>query len=726
MAESTRSKSFDRLEEAIAKLATRHLHVSDKLENLINRVTALESHPPSPSSASTNPSHHGQTPSPHILKLDVPRFDGSDPFGWVFKISQFFEYHGIPDSERLTVASFYMEGPALAWFQWMARNHQLPSWSGFLQAIEARFALSPYEDPTGQLFKLVQKGTVREYLAQFESLANRITGLSPSSLLSCFISGLEPDIRREVQALQPLTLTHAAGLARLQEEKFSDSRRSFRSRPSFPPYPATPPPLSVVPPSPLPLLPSPPKPPPLPVRRLSPEELANRRERGLCFYCDEKYNRSHRCASRFFLLVANEDPEDDLLNPNISPPLSPKPTRPDNSNNPTHSQPDLPQAQISLHALSGHTAPETLRMTGRISTQSVVILIDGGSTHNFVQARLVKTFGLTPQSTPTLRVLVGNGNEVVCSQVCLAVTIHLQGHSFTVDLHVLPLCGADIVLGVQWLKSLRPVLTYYNDLTMKFLHQGQLIELKGTTDMHPLAVSPPQLRRMLQTQSVSEFFHIRVCPSTSPSPTTHPAITSILEQFGPLFQPPTTLPPSRSTNHSIHLLPNSPPVNTRPYRYPHFQKQEIESQVSAMLRNGIIRPSTSPFSSPVLLVKKRDGSWCFCVDYRALNALTVKDRFPIPTVDELLDELGGARWFSKLDLLQGYHQILMAPEDINKTAFRTHHGHYEFLVMPFGLCSAPASFQATMNQTLGLYLRKFVIVFFDDILIYSQTFSDHL
>ena len=114
MAESTRSKSFDRLEEAIAKLATSHLHVSQKLDNLINRVTALESNPYSPSSSSTNPSHHTQTPSPHRLKLDVPRFDGSDPSGWVFKISRFFEYHGVPDSERLTVASFYMEGPALA------------------------------------------------------------------------------------------------------------------------------------------------------------------------------------------------------------------------------------------------------------------------------------------------------------------------------------------------------------------------------------------------------------------------------------------------------------------------------------------------------------------------------------------------------------------------------------------------------------------------------------
>lgn len=260
----------------------------------------------------------------------------------------------------------------------MSRNGQVTSWEALLHALEARFAPSQYDDPKGALFKLTQKGSVNEYLTEFETLANRIVGLPLSFLLSCFISGLALDVRREVQALQPLSFIQVAALARLQEEKLHEARKSARNKGILPTPVAS-----------YNRFPNNPKPPVPYFKRLTPTEMSLRREKGLCFNCDEKFSPGHKGASNFFVLIMEEDEPQEtntILNPCESELLiEPEP------------DPTLNQAQISFHALSGHLAPETLRLVGCISTHNAVILVDGGSTHNFIQERLVKSLGLKAQ-----------------------------------------------------------------------------------------------------------------------------------------------------------------------------------------------------------------------------------------------------------------------------------------------------------------------------------------
>lgn len=400
--------------------------------------------------------------------------------------------------------------------------------------------------------------------------------------------------------------------------------------------------------------------------------------------------------------------------------------------------------QISLNALSSMPTPENFRLYCTIARHQVIILIDEGSTHNFIQTRLASFLHLPQVSTPVMRVMIGNDSTIDCDAKCTTIPIIIQGCTFNVDLFQLPIGNADIVLGVQLLKTLGPVTTEYSTLTMSFSLQDQLTSLRADVPILPCLASAQQLKRLAQTHSIAALYHITslldttppltnyICvPSDTPSSTTLtqtelPLLNHLLLHYHTLFQEPTQLPPSRSITHRIHLLPNSNPVNVRPYHYPYSQKNELERQVIAMLQSDMIRPSHSPFSSSVLLVKKKDGSWRCCMDYRALNAITIKDYFPMPTIDELLDEIGTVSWFSKLDLRQGFHQIQMPEEDIPKTAFHTHHGHYEFKVMPFGLCNTPSLFQATMNPIFGPYLRQFIIVFFDDILVYSDMFTAHL
>ena len=185
------------------------------------------------------------------------------------------------------------------------------------------------------------------------------------------------------------------------------------------------------------------------------------------------------------------------------------------------------------------------------------------------------------------------------------------------------------------------------------------------------------------------------------------------------------LPPDREIEFEIELAPGTEPISIAPYRMAPAELKELKVQMEELLSKGFVKTSTSPWGAPVLFVKKKDGSLRLCIDYRQLNKVTIRNQYPLPRIDDLFDQLQGAKVFSKIDLRSGYHQLKVRREDVPKTAFKTRYGHYEFLVMPFGLTNAPAAFMDLMNRIFGPYLDKFVIVFIDDILVYSSSKEEH-
>ncbi|GKB41963.1 putative reverse transcriptase domain-containing protein [Tanacetum coccineum] len=185
------------------------------------------------------------------------------------------------------------------------------------------------------------------------------------------------------------------------------------------------------------------------------------------------------------------------------------------------------------------------------------------------------------------------------------------------------------------------------------------------------------------------------------------------------------IPPTQQVEFQIDLIPGAAPVTRAPFRLPPSKMKELLNQLQELSDKGFIRPSSSPWGAPTLFVKKKDGSFQMCIDYRELNKIMVKNHYPLPRIDDLFDQLQGSIVYSKINLRSGYHQLRVREEDIPKTAFRTRYGHYEFQVMPFGLTNAPAVFMDFKNRVCKPYLDKFVIVFINDILIYSKNKQEH-
>lgn len=315
-----------------------------------------------------------------------------------------------------------------------------------------------------------------------------------------------------------------------------------------------------------------------------------------------------------------------------------------------------------------------MKLRGRIGTHEVVVIIDCGATHNFISVDLVRKLDIPLITTGGYNVVSGTGLSVRGIGICKGVVLSLPEAEIVEDFVPIELGSSDVILGMQWLGSLGGMHVNWKTLTTKFKVGNTAVTLQVDPGLCKYHISLKAMMRAIQCGGqgmLIELGSLSMDNETEGSPVPY-SIQAILLQFESVFHMPEGLPPNREKEHATVLQEGTSPINVRPYRYPQAQKDKIERLVREMLAAGIIQPSCSPFFSPVLLVKKKDGSWRFYVDHRALNKATVPDRFPIPIIDELLDELHGAVVFSKLDLKSGYHQTRVCREDMPKIAFHTH------------------------------------------------------
>jgi transposase InsO family protein len=398
-----------------------------------------------------------------------------------------------------------------------------------------------------------------------------------------------------------------------------------------------------------------------------------------------------------------------------------------------------PKEFSTLQFSRAHTL---LRFEGKIKSHIAKILLDGAATHNFISTAFIYLLNLQSliRNEPGT-ITLGDGSEVT-SAGFVTLTFQIEDYIDQAKFYVTTLSQSnDCILGKPWYFKNNPKIDWRQD-TVCFQHDGRDYKLSrrdATSPTKPTiqTITMKELHEIARHLSEEETLigiHLKHIPEISndgilPSflSNCHPDLQDLVQSHIDVFpeELPDGLPPERHLKHTIPLKPNSEPPAQKVYRLSYRELDELKKQIEEYLRKGWIRPSTSPYGAPVLFVHKKDNTLRLCVDYRALNDITIKNRYPLPHTEELFDRLHGSQVFSKIDLRSGYHQIRISEEDVYKTAFRTRYGHFEFQVLPFGLTSAPATFMNLMNDIFQDLLDVCVVVFLDDIMVYSKNMSDH-
>jgi hypothetical protein len=656
-----------------------------------------------------------QSLDPHyqgLPKLPFPRFSGGDPIVWLDRCMEYFTTYRVSNAMWVSVSSMNLEHVAAQWWQYHKLRHGFGGWQEFTSAMVAKFGANAYPKALRGLLALKQTGTLDSYVSEFEQarygLAVHNSEFDETFFVTYFVRGLKYELQDVVQVQTPSTVDRAIHLAQLQQEVLEHNK--FRGQQSG---------LSMHVKQPVVGQKTDDQGPGADLtraRQLRDFRILN----GLCYACGEKFEPGHiaKCAKHGALqlnVVATEDMSEILSDDTLQ----------------QLAQEDEVKelcCRLSVQALAGTGSINSMRIRAVVQKQLMLMLVDSGSSTSFVSSHVVHQLGLTVQVCPAVTVKVANGETMVSNTMVKGLEWWAGAQLFHTDMRVLTLSAFDAILGYDWLRYHSPMECDWEQKFLKFTIGGKEVVLQGDEEAGDAKVKPVTGSQLHKWVKGNDIWALVVLEEVSADQGVQQQgdLQQLLQEFGDVFEVPSQLPPARVYDHHIPLVPGAVPVNSRPYRYSPLHKDEIERQVAALLKAGLIVPSVSPFASPVLLVKKKDSTWRFCVDYRKLNSLTIKNRFPMPLVEEILDELAGTKYFSSLDLTAGYHQIRMGEGDEHKTAFKTHQGHYQFRVMPFGLTNAPATFQCAMNSVLAPFLRKFVMVFIDDILVYSATWEEHL
>ena len=407
------------------------------------------------------------------------------------------------------------------------------------------------------------------------------------------------------------------------------------------------------------------------------------------------------------------------------------------------SPPPLPP--LTLHGVRTHPSP-LFKLLVRIAGHNAIALVDSGASGCFMSTLFAKKIAI--DTRPSDRTIQLADGSITTADGTVTATGSLDAKKgapipFTEDYTLTPLESYDIILGMPWLTKHDPVIGWANRSILlrtpgtapRAIRPLECLDEKGQhAEVHHIAsVTLRNLRRSHRRGEVEELYVVLMYSDDKKGdaalPREDPAAQALIDEFDDQFkEPPPELPPARGVEHPIDFKdPNWRPPAARPLRHQSTAENEfMRKYVEAGLASGQLRPSTSPFGSMALIVKKKDGTPRVVIDYRAVNEMTIKNKYPLPLADELFDRVQGAQFFTKIDLRSGFHQIRLRAEDCPKTAFRTRFGLFEYTVLPMGLCNAPGTFMQLMNDIFRDMLDKTVLVFLDDILIFSRTKEEHI